>query len=83
MPVYDVTDWSSDDDERYLRPPARCFWCGKVLSADLLVYVIGKRPSHYAKASPQLWVHPDCALQLADVLARDVVQLRKILLQKT
>jgi hypothetical protein len=76
MPVFNVAEWDDDTDERFLRPPARCFLCGRILSDDVLIYWLGCRPDHHAQDSPQIWMHADCALHLSRALAQDVVQAR-------
>jgi len=81
MPLFKVAEWDDDTDERFLRPPARCYMCGKILGDDLLIYWIGCRPDQYAHDSPQLWLHVSCALNLSACLAQDVGQART--LQKT
>jgi hypothetical protein len=83
MPVFNVAEWDDDTDERFLRPPARCFMCGRILGDDVLIYWLGCRPDQYAHDSPQLWLHVSCALNLSACLAQDVVQARNLLLQKT
>jgi hypothetical protein len=78
MPIFNVAGEWDEADETFLKPPARCFVCGRILGDDLLIYWIGRRPDHYVQDSPQIWLHTHCALHLSGGLAHDVVQARNL-----
>jgi hypothetical protein len=64
MAIFNVAgEWDSIN-EQSLHPGHQCFKCGRILDSDILVYVLGFPYSGGSFA--QIWLHIDCALQLAE-----------------
>jgi hypothetical protein len=79
MPIFNVAAEWDEADETFLKPPARCFVCGRILGDDLLIYWVGRRPDHHVQDSPQTWLHVACALNLSACLTQDAVHARSLL----
>jgi hypothetical protein len=61
------------DDLDVQRPTDRCFLCGEILGGDLVVEQWGcnDSPDEDTRYCEQIWLHPECARELALRLLED------------
>lgn len=68
MGVFNPTD-QGEHPGVFHRPTDRCFLCGEMLTGGRFIFWQGND-----EAGTQIWLHPECAMRLANSLLFDVVR---------